>query len=330
MKSTKLGEGGRVAVSPGPETPAPAAGPGRLAPTPPGEAEGALGPVQWAGGLTPPDAAPKAGQTTAARLGAKGFARKGHELLAAEFQALMAAWPKDTPPGVTPEAFAVQAQAMDAYKAELLTLLLSSKNPAVAAQVVSDANVLHGKPGHAENVARFARALLAAPAVSAALGLEGPSARIEAADQLDRAAPWLNLCDLQIPTAILCAPRRLSDEELGQYVKPRAERSADRLQGLGFAGPAVVALVRQHRGGGDRPLLAQLLDLADQAAAMAAKPFFRKDGAPDAEKLAAALGANAEKAGLDGALVQAVVERVRQGALGGAEAKARAQDLWVA
>lgn len=328
MKSTKLSGGvGFVPVS---EPPAEAVVGQVGAPVLPSEGQGVPGPIQWEGAPSAPDAAPKPGQTTLARLDAKGFARKNHERLGAEFRALMAAWPKETPPGVTPEAFLAQAKGLDAYKGELLTLLQSSKNAALAVQVVGDANVLHGKAGHAESVAVFARALLAAPAVSAALGLEGPSARIEAADRLEKAAPWLNLCDLEIPAAILCAPRRLSEDELAQYVKPRAERSADRLQGLGFAAPEVVALVRQHRGGGDRPLLAQLLDLADQAAAMAAKPFFRKDGAPDAEKLAAALGANAEKAGLEGALVKAVVERVRQGALGEPESKARAQDLWIA
>lgn len=328
MKSTKLGGG--VGFVPVAGSPAPPAVGQVGAPALPAEGQGALGSISWEGTPTAADSAPKPGQTTLARLEAKGFARKNHELLGAELAALMATWPKDTAPGVTPEAFERQAKMMDAYKAELLTLLQSGRNPALAAQVVGDANVLHGKPGHAESVAVFARALLAAPAVSAALGLEGPSARIEAADRLEKAAPWLNLCDLEIPTAILCAPRRLSEDELAQYVKPRAERSADRLQGLGFAAPEVVALVRAHRGGGDRPLLAQLLDLADQAAAMAAKPFFRKDGHPDGEKLAAALGANAEKAGLDGALVKAVVERVRQGALGGPEAKVRAQDLWLA
>jgi hypothetical protein len=288
-----------------------------------------LGPVEFLGSATPPGTLPAAGQTTQSYLDRKNFQRKSQEVLAAEFKALLGAWPKDTPPGVTPEAFAQQAEALDAYKANLWSALGTPKNADLVRQLVSDLNVLHGKGGHTENVIATTLALVADPKVNAELGLQDPQSRRDAAQRLTQAATWLNLCDAEIPVGILGAPRRLTDEETTRYVKPRAERSAALLQGLLLAGPDVVLLVHQHRGGPDRPLLAQLLDLADQAAAMAAKPFFQKDGQVDGEKLGAALRGNAEKAGLHGGLVEAVVGAIHGGAMDAALKKARAQDLWV-
>lgn len=288
-----------------------------------------LGRVEFEGSATTPGVMPAAGQTTHAYLEGKTFQRKSHEVLGAEFKALLGAWPKDTAPGVTPQAFTALAAALDTYKGSLWANLSVAPNVDVVRQLVADLNVLHGKPGHTENVIATTLALLADPQVYAQLGLQEPKHRRETASLLTKAATWLNLCDAEIPTGILCAPRRLTDEETAQYVKPRAERSAAILEGLSLEGPEVVRLVRQHRGGPDRPPVAQLLDLADQVAAMAAKPFFQKDGQVDAEKLSTSLRANAEKSGLNPAVVDAVCAAIQAGAADAAKKKAREQDLWV-
>ena len=288
-----------------------------------------MAPTQWAGGPTKLESTVSAGQTTAAYLGAKQFARRPREQLQAEFGALLASWPRDTAPGTTPPAFIEKAKALDDYKALLLESLVAAPSAAVGKHLISDLNVLHGKSGHTDNVVAFVYALVAQPAVRESLQLSGPAQRIAAAESLVEAASWLNLCDARVPTEILCAPRRLSDAEFVQYVKPRAEQSAALLEKLDLASAEVVALVRTHRGGGERAKLAQLLDLADQAAAMGAKPFFQKDGKIDDEKLGDALRANAQKAGLDPSLVDAVVSGLSDGRADAALTQARSKDLWV-
>lgn len=287
-----------------------------------------LQPTIWEGEVRDPGAQVPAGRTTEAHLFGKRFFRRSQATLQANFQALMARWPSGSSTGPAPSEFQALAQAFDDYKALLLEALGGAKSAASARRLIADVNTLHGKAGHAENVAATALALLGSPEVTARLGLS-IKARVQAARLLEAAAPWLNLADLAIPVEILCAPRRLTDLEQAQYIRPRAERSAETLEGLGFAAPEVVALVRQHRGGADRPLLAQLLDLADQAAAMAAKPFFQKDGQVDREKLSASLQNNAEKAGLDAALTEAIVTAIRAGAVDVAQRQPRDRDLWV-
>jgi hypothetical protein len=84
---------------------------------------------------------------------------------------------------VTPSAFSEKATALDEYKSGLWSNLAETKNATLAAQLVADLNVMHGKAGHSENVKAFSYALLAKPEVSALLGLEGPSARFQAAFQ---------------------------------------------------------------------------------------------------------------------------------------------------
>lgn len=285
--------------------------------------------VEWKSTSTHPFQLPPPGQTGSTLLAGKLFERKSHNALAAELEALLAAWPKNTPQGVTPPVFAERAEAMDAYKAKLSAELLDSKNADFALQVVGDLNIMHGKSGHTNNVAQFVYALVSAPEVSARLGPGTPEQRARMGALLADAAQWLNLCDAQVPTAILSAPRRLTEEEIDKYVKPRAEQSARMLERLGFAQPEVVEFVRQHRGGGQRALAAQLLDLCDQAAAMAAKPLFLDaDGKLDSKKLAAALRGNAERAGLDPELVQAVTSHIEAGSSDRLATKRRSQDLW--
>lgn len=82
---------------------------------------------------------------------------------------------------------------------------------------------------------------------------------------------------------------------------------------------------------GERSRAAQFTDLIDRMAAMAAKPFFQKDGKADVERIFSAIEQDLQKeqAHVHGDLFESVRAYARRGGLDDALLQSRPEDLYV-
>lgn len=234
-------------------------------------------------------------------------------------------WPRDHRGDTDPAAFIEKAESLQRAKLAALEALGRAPKPEAVRGLLVLANELHGKRGHTENVVALARVALSDAGFLRSLG---PALKIEVS-VVRHAAPWLSLAELEIPVRILAVPRRLTEDEALRWLAPRATRSAAMCAELGLGDPATTRAVSEHRGAKVRSLEAQLLDLLDMTAALAAKPSFRRDGAPDPDRVIGALTQVVFKAGLDPRLTDAIAAALRTGLIDRALVATRDADLYV-
>jgi hypothetical protein len=257
--------------------------------------------------------------------------RKSKAELEGDVAALNAAWPKDAPQGVDPPAFVAKADELDAYKQARFQSLGPKPATLAVTQVVDEANVIHGKRGHTQNLVGMIGAFLGDAEVRGAVEklLDGKSVRA-LDDDLRAAAPFLNLADLTIPTRLLAAKRRLTPEETEQYIANRTVVSAAMHFSL-FNDLNLKVLIADTRPAEPkaRAIGPQLLQLLDDVAAMAAKPFFQNEGKVDPIKLGKAIVENAVKAGINAELAAAIAGAIARGVADRGLEHARKEDLFV-
>jgi hypothetical protein len=220
---------------------------------------------------------------------------------------LSAAWPK----GVEeePKAFTKLARELDDEKIAMFVAANSSqKHVETRWKTALDcANILHGKPGHNDNVVQACTAFLGNPAtVASAFGLNGPDAE---PSQMLFAAKWHGLADAKVPVSVLAGKNKISTENQKKYIETRSPNSAAAFHAMHSNHPhffaadetakqqaseeqsspqddmtqsqlAVYRLIARTKPTADkadtyRNQATQFLDLMDRVVAMAAKPYFQ-------------------------------------------------------
>lgn len=199
------------------------------------------------------------------------------------------------PEGVdrAPEPFNKQAAALQAYKQEGLQKLGDSPDPHDVSLYLGECDLMHGAPGHSQNVARLADRFFSDKQVGATLrSAPGFSSRVEG--QVRAAAPWLSLGDVETPVALLAGQRKLTGGEVREHLVPRGARAAELFDKLQLGGGKTGALLSGYRElDPERPLGSQLVRLIDDTAALAAQPSCRRGEQVDPDALAQRLEDNA-------------------------------------
>lgn len=219
------------------------------------------------------------------------------------------------------EAFSDAARRLDDRKAIQRLKLGERPSPAAARRALDEIDEFHGKSKHTENAVNMAYAFLTDEEFRAAVpGLN--------ADRIADAVTYLNLGDWDTPVEVIAARRKMTDDEFIKYVKPRPQNAANLYREFGLGDEATALLIEQHRDR-ERTNDAIMVDLINQLAALASKPFFQKDGVPDADKITGAIQQNTEKAGIPESLVAALMSGVQRGLLAEAQSVSRAHDQYV-
>lgn len=182
------------------------------------------------------------------------------------------AWPRNgTKPPFFDRAVEGVSAALDADWQDLLLLPYPDARQQAVANLVKTSDIALAKKGHTDNVVRTCEKLLASPQfhelVPAALHAE-----------IIEAAAYLNLCDSspKMPLKLLAGKGDFS--EIKPYLAQRGAISAKRLQAAGIAvNLSAIRHIRRHSDPSTRSLAAQFLRLANDVAAMYAKPFFKND-----------------------------------------------------
>ncbi len=219
------------------------------------------------------------------------------------------------------DAFVDAARRLDDRKAIQRLKLGTRPTPAAARRALDEIDEFHGKSNHTENAVNMAYAFLTDDEFRK--GVPGLNA-----DRIANAVTYLNLGDWDTPIEVIAARRKMTDDEFVNYVKPRPKNAAKIFRELGLGDEDTALLIEQHRDR-ERSNDAIMVDLINQLAALASKPFFQKDGVPDADKIAGALKQNTEKAGIPEVLVAALVNGMQRELLLEAQSVSRAHDQYV-
>jgi hypothetical protein len=236
---------------------------------------------------------------------------------------MTAAWPKDFAGDFPPE-FLAKADALQALKHDALAALGAKPKKQALHDLIAIANQMHRKAGHSENLVR-----VGAKVVSE-LRKDIDALGIDPWRVLD-ALPWLNLADLDVHVKYLSASRKLTDVEMAERIVPRAQRSAEMFARFGLGDATTREVVENHRifQPKARSLAAQLADLLDDITAMAAKPFFQKDGSVDAQKVAGEIGKKVDRLGIDRRVFDIAVKALEQGVVDRGLKEQRSDDVYV-
>ncbi len=172
------------------------------------------------------------------------------------------------PPTVEPVAFEGISNRLDEIKERAKAELLANPSEANARALIATTQGLHRKPNQAQNATNLAIAFFENPAVKKTLKSVDEERVVEALG-------FIGLGELTKSTRFMASLLRPTPEDIRENAKGTPEEAARLFQALGLGDTETAALLRTHRDA-NPSTEAVLVDTLNQAAAMLAKPFFRK------------------------------------------------------